>query len=338
MASAPVTPPSTKLCIGCGKDHAPGEGCGYDREIEWFDYGAEERLKHIRLFPVLVGLAATAVTIFFLVRPPDNPIYLYVGVALPGIVALLFLGFGGNALVTELRKKRFRALSKDGRDRALLVFVKDQLHYGFGESLKYEPVVLSTELQGADMLRSGAALALGDELAELVDPTLASWLRRDSSDETLLRDPRAPEARLALVVAMTVIGLAAREEIALYVGRYKSWGRGGGKMPKTTPGFEVALDARAKVSDEMPSLERRILAATAPSELSPTALDALVDALLEGSDAEAFLGSFGESKDADLDTAREVWMRAQEEETELVMRLLQHVLPGRPRTIGAESV
>jgi hypothetical protein len=189
------------------------------------------------------------------------------------------------------------------------------------------------------MLGSVPALALGTDLGELLDATLASWLRRDSGDESLLRDPRAPDALLAFVVAMTVIGMAARDEIDLFVGRYRSWGRGGGKMPKTTPGFEVALDARVDPTAAAGTLEQQILAATAPSATSPTALDALVDALLEGGSAETLLEKLAPEADLepDLDAARGAWRRVQEEETELVMRLLQHVLPERPRTIGAEA-
>ncbi len=136
---------------------------------------------------------------------------------------------------------------------------------------------------------------------------------------------------------MTVIGLAATDEIALSIGRYKAWGRGGGKLPKTTPGFEVALEAEVEPTEEMPALERQILASTAKSETSPTALDALVDALLEDEDAAALLSnlSTSASQDADLDAVRAAWTKVQEDETELVMRLLQHALPERPRTIGA---
>jgi len=327
-----MTTPRTTLCIGCGRDHGSARGCGYDRELRWTSYTRRESLAYVRFFPVIVGLAAASVALFFIIRPPDNPIFLYVGVGLPLVVAILFGGFGTKSMVEELRKRRYRVISTDGRDRALVVFVGDGLHYAFGESLKYEPVV--AELDYLRPLSSAAALALADELGELMDEGLATWLRRDSDDETLLRDATAPDARLALVVAMTILGLAGRERIALFVGRYKAWGRGGKKMPETTRGFEVALDTRPDQDSDEPPLETQVLALAQPGDESPIALDALIDTITEDRGAERFLATLDVEGEPDLDAAREAWRRVQKDETELVMRLIQHVLPDRPRTIG----
>jgi len=204
--------------------------------------------------------------------------------------------------------------------------------HGGGQGGDAEPVV--AELDYLRPLSSAAALALADELGELMDEGLATWLRRDSDDETLLRDATAPDARLALVVAMTILGLAGRERIALFVGRYKAWGRGGKKMPETTRGFEVALDTRPDQDSDEPPLETQVLALAQPGDESPIALDALIDTITEDRGAERFLATLDVEGEPDLDAAREAWRRVQKDETELVMRLIQHVLPDRPRTIG----
>lgn len=321
--------PLDRLCIGCGRDHPPGRGCGYERDVEWLGYSRDERLKHVRFFPVVVGLVCATVAVYFIVVPPDNPIFLYVGVGLPSVVAVLFGGFGIRAMVEELRKERHRGRSMDGRDRALAVLVGGELHYAFGESLKYEPVV--ADLGYAGVLSSAAALALSSELVELADQTLTSWLRRDSKDDDLLRDFAAPEVRFAFFVTMAVVGLVARGEIALFVGRYKPWGRGGKKLPQTTTGFEVALDALESETAADYPFERRVVALSQPGDESPTPLDALVDAITE----ETKPGELEVSDESlDLEAARDAWRRVQEDETELIMRVLQHVLPERPRTIG----
>jgi hypothetical protein len=333
-----MTVPLRDLCFGCGKDHAPGAGCGYDREVRWTPYGRRESLAHVRFFPVVIGLVAAAVAIYFVARPPENPIYLYVGVGLPALVALVVGGIGIASLVTELRKKRYRVSSTDGRDRALVTLVGGELRYAFGESLKYEPVV--ADLEWADALSSASAFALAGELSDLVDPDLAAWLRRDGKDETLLRDATSPSVRLATMVAMGVVGLAARGDVAIWVGRYKAWGRGGGKMTKVTEGIEVALDTRpgAASADDLP-FEREVLRLAAPGDESPIALDAIVDAIIDGRKTDTVLDTLSNRTRApkiDPSAARTAWKRAQVEEAELIMRLFQHALPERPRTIRAD--
>ena len=297
----------------------------------------------MRVFPVLIGLGAAAVAIYFVLYPPEQPHFVFLGVGLSSLVAVLFGGFGTKALIEEIRKRRYRVDSTDGRDRGLVVFVGDELRYAFGESLKYEA---AGALEYTAPLSSAAALALGDELEELMDDDLAAWVRRDSEDETLLREPNHPDSRLAIVVTMAVLGLAGREQVALYVGRYKVWGRGGGKLPKTTSGAEVALEALEAIKSATGTgeslLEREFLSYAQPSAESPTALDSLIDAMAAGRDAEALLADLEEDgathapTEDDLDAAREAWRRVQTEEGDLVMLLLQHVLPGRPCTIGVD--
>ncbi|MBW2462110.1 MAG: hypothetical protein JRH11_10725 [Deltaproteobacteria bacterium] len=335
----PTASPRPAFCLGCGHDHRNGRDCGYAREIRWTEYGPQERFQHVRVFPVLIGLAAASAAIYFVLRPPEQPHLVFLGVGLTSLIAALFGGFGTKALIEELRKTRYRLNSTDGRDRGLVVFVGDELRYGFGESLKYRAV---GALEYTAPLSSAAALALGDELEELMNDDLAAWLRTDSEDETLLREPNQPDSRLAIVVAMAVLGLSAREQMALSVGRYKAWGWGGGKLPHSTTGAEVALEALEAISNGAGAddslLEREFLNYAQPNAESPTALDSIIDAVAGGQDAEALLGALEEDErnPLDLDAAREAWRRVQTEEGDLVMLLLQHALPGRPGTIGVD--
>jgi hypothetical protein len=334
-----MTTPHPTLCIGCGRDHARGRGCAYDRDVSWTAYSRSESFAHVRLFPVIVGIAAASIATYFLVRPPENPIFLYVAVGIPILVAVALGGLGTRAMIDELRKRRYRVTSNDGRDRALVAFVGGQVHYAFGECLKYEAV---KDIEFARPLSSAAALALGGELEELWDSDLTAWVRRDAKDESLLRDPLNPDVRLAAVIAMAVLGLAAREEITLFLGRYKAWGRGGGKLPKTTSGVEVALEtlpAGGGGETDAPPLEEMLLSLAASGDESPTALDAMLDEIAAGRGAEAMLAAFEntEPDDIDVDAAREAWRRAQTDEGAVVMRLLQHALPERPRTIGGSE-
>lgn len=311
------------VCIGCGRDHPPGKGCGYAREVVWTPYTGRERWGHIKFVPPLVGFAAAAAAVYLVQHPPEAAFLFWVGIMVLGIMALFLGGFGSLDFVREVRKKRWRAASKDGRDRGLVVLLGGKVKYGFGEALRYNPV---EDLEWAAPLRSDRASGNLAALRAALNPGFRSLLRAAVANEDVFRDDRDDDAILgpmelreesALVLAATVLGLAGRGEIQLSEGRYRPWGRGRAKMKKLTEGFDIGLLLLAEQVEE-PAFEA-----------------ALVDQLEAGSDPtslEALLGEQPEIESADegSEDAIAAWKRGLESNPELIQMLMEVVLTRVP--------
>ena len=317
-----------KTCLGCGKDHGPGRGCGYRRTVEWTPYGAAERFRLMRIFPVVAGLAAATTAVYLLLHPPELEILFYAGVAITSLMTLIVGGFGTAALIGELRKHRWRAASTDGRDRALVVVVGGEVRYGFGETLQYAE---APDLSWAAPLSSAAALRLGAALRAPLDAAFLDWLRAEAERPDLFATEEDPEETLGLVTAAAIFGLAARQEATLAVGRFRGWGRGEATMKNVTEGTELALDANAPAADDgTPRIEHGYLRLSQPLPESPVPIDVIRQALREeGLDPGAMeaLRAEAEEGEVDVEAAETAWRRLVQEETELVIQMIRHVLP-----------
>lgn len=316
------------ICLGCGRDHAPGRGCGYERQITWTPYPLRERLRHVRLFPVVAGVAAAIFTVALLIHPPEQELFFYGGVGIAGAMAIVVGGLGTVRLVQELRKIRWRVASVDGRDRALVVLVGGKVRYAFGEAQIYAS---PTEITWAAALTSRSALGMGAALREPLDPQWRDWLRAEAQSTALLTDDEDPDEGLALIMTATLFGLAARGELRLRVGRYHSWGRGGAKLEDVTEGTELAVDGPAE-DEGLPELERRLLAACRAIDDEPVPVDEIVAALDRDSARPAFLARLRDEEppsSAECEDAAEAWRRLVDEEPELVMRMVEQALLAR---------
>ena len=208
MSDAPPT------CIGCGNDHPRGEGCGYSREVEWTPYSKAEKWKHIKVYPPVLGVACVAALVWLLQRgASESGDFLYwIGVIILVLFALFLGGVGTWDLVREVRKDRWRAASKGGKDRALVVMVGGRVRYGFGESLRYRKV---DDLEWAAPLRSADVDAF--DLRESLHEGFRELLRASLANRDLYRDADRDEERVlgpmeeredeALVFAATVLGI-----------------------------------------------------------------------------------------------------------------------------------
>lgn len=323
---AEATDDAPSICIGCGNEHAPGEGCGYDRPVQWTKYSNKEKWEHVRLFPVGVGFAAAASAVIFLLDPPQTPLMFYAGVVISTAIAVVVGGMGVRAMVGELRKTRWRAASADGRDRALVAKVGGKLSYAFGETLRFDPV---TWLDGAGGLRSEAVLRLGvGELRATLDEDRLGKLRDKAQNADLFTDDEDADQNWALLAAATIFGLAARGEATLSSGRYRGWGKGGSKMKGITKGAEVALEA-IESSGDATTLEQLILERCQPGAQSPTGIGDLMMSLDDddaGSSSLPALTDDADASDEAMAAALESWKWLMDEDAELVARMLEHTL------------
>lgn len=297
-------------CIGCGKDHARGEGCGYSREVVWTPYSKAERWKHIKLYPPILGVACVAGLVWLADRgASETGDFMYFsGMILLALFAIFLGGVGTWDLVRELRRRRWRAASKDGKDRALIVMVGGEVSYGFGESLIYRE---ARDLGWAESLTSSIdALDLREALHEGFRELLrASLANRDlyRDDEDRVEGPMEERENEALVFAATILGMAARGEVELFEGRFKGWGRGRAKMKSVTDGYDLAL-GRGK-GDVAGAFEKRILEAIAEGA-EPTSISEMSGLRDDGTDASD-------------DEALDGWEDGLEQNPELIQQILE---------------
>lgn len=297
-------------CIGCGKDHARGEGCGYSREVIWTPYTKAEKWKHIKLYPPILGIACVAGLVWLSDRGASQTgdFMYFSGMILLALFALFLGGVGTWDLIRELRRHRWRAASKDGKDRALIVMSGGKVSYGFGESLIYRPM---NDLAWAEPLSSSIdALDLREALHEGFRELLrASLANRDlyRDDEDRLEGPMEERENEALVFAATLLGMAARGEVELYEGRFKGWGRGRAKMKQVTEGYDLAITRGTSEPDG--AFETKILAAVAEGS-EPTSIAEMSELRDDGTE---------ESRDEALDG----WEDGLKLDPELIQQLLE---------------
>lgn len=278
-------------------------------------------MRHVRLLPLVVGAAATAGLVHLLAEPEAGWARTGAVVTL-GAVAVFFGGLGLVDLVLELRRRRWRGATLDGRDRALVVMLGRRVGYGFGEALRYEPV---EDLGWAAALDSArAATALPALRAALRESWLA-YLRRDLDDATLFAGDDRPEETWALLFAAAVLGLAGRGELKLLRGRYVGWGRGRAKMKDLTAGLELALARAPAASAPSPDapLERALLELADGDEYLPARLEDVARQLVERGLAplEAPRGS-----DAAAPEVVEAWRALLDREPELLTLAVEHAI------------
>ena len=315
MSDAPPT------CIGCGQDHPRGEGCGYSREVVWTPYSKAENWKHLKIYPPVLGVACIVGLVWLLGRgASETGDFMYwIGVIMLVLFAAFLGGVGTWDLVRELRKSRWRAASKDGKDRALVVMVGGKVKYGFGESLRYRRVddvawaeALRTDRVDAWDLRD----ALHDGFRELLRGALADrGLFRDDEDRAEEDDARENEA---LAFAAAILGMAARGEVELYEGRFRGWGRGKAKMKNVTEGYDIALKRGAGTETVEGLWERQLFEAIAEGD-EPTSITEMLELRSE-------LVEVAESDDDALDG----WEDGLEQNPELIQQLLETRLVSNP--------
>ncbi len=209
----------------------------------WTPFGLAERLRHLRLLPIAVGAGSAAGLLHLLSKPGDDWTRTGAIVILGGLT-LLFGGLGLLDLVLELRRRRWRGASVDGRDRALVVMVGSRVSYGFGETLRYEPIEQPSWAAALDSAKAAAALPT---LRAALPKAWAAYVRQDLGDPTLFEGNDSPDEDWALLLAATLIGLAGRGQILLLRGHYVGWGRGRARMKNVTKGLELGLVARRNV-------------------------------------------------------------------------------------------
>ncbi|MEM9069420.1 MAG: hypothetical protein AAGE52_12980 [Myxococcota bacterium] len=301
MATLPPT------CLGCGRDHPRGGGCGYARDFTWTPYSTRERLAHLRFAPVAIGAVSLATLLYLLSHPLEGAAQT-ASLVILGVVFALFGVFGTFDFIREVRKKRFRGASADGLDRGLIVVVGGKVAYGFGETLRYTRTPVEA---WAAPLRGAAVFAKITTLEPLIGEEFRIFLRESVGDESLLRG-ETRDAQL-LAAAAAVIGLAARGTIDLERGKFVPWTRGKGKMKKVTEGTEYA--ARVVNADaEEEGFETRLLEAIS----AEPRLDAMLPAAVR--DAR-----FDDAGDPDPGL-EEAWRRLLAETPDMLTLLLEHAV------------
>lgn len=278
----------------------------------WTPYSKAENWKHIKIYPPVLGIAC-AVGLYWLLgrgASETGDFLSWIGVIILVLFTLFLGGVGTWDLVRELRKSRWRAASKEGSDRALVVMVAGKVKYGFGESLRYRSVgdvswarALKSDVDALD-LREG----LNEGFRELLRGALANRdLYRDDEEP----GPMEETENEALVFVATVLGMAAREEVELVEGRFKGWGRGKARMKNITEGYDLAIKRVA--SEVEGDLEQRIFEATGKD---PTSLSTMTELRDEGTE---------ESREEALDA----WDEGLEKNPELIQQLLETRITSR---------